>query len=70
MDVTPEAVEEIMTLHNVELLIHGHTHRPKVHSLEINEIRAQRIVLGDWDKSARYIWMEDGTCELKKFPIA
>ena len=31
MDVTPEAVEEIMTLHNVELLIHGHTHRPKVH---------------------------------------
>ena len=70
MDVTPEAVEEIMTLHNVELLIHGHTHRPKVHSLEINETPAQRIVLGDWDKSAWYIWMDNKSCELKEFPIA
>jgi len=70
MDVTPEAVEEIMTLHNVELLIHGHTHRPKVHSLEINEIPAQRIVLGDWDKSAWYIWMDNKSCELKELPIA
>ncbi len=39
MDVTPEAVEEIMTLHNVELLIHGHTHRPKVHSLKSCELK-------------------------------
>ena len=70
MDVTPEAVEEIMTLHNVELLIHGHTHRPKVHSLEINETPAQRIVLGDWDKSAWYIWMDNKSCELKELPIA
>ena len=70
MDVTPEAVEEIMTLHNVELLIHGHTHRPKVHSLEINEIPAQRIVLGDWDKSGWYIWMDNKSCELKELPIA
>ena len=70
MDVTPEAVEEIMTLYDVELLIHGHTHRPKVHSLEINEIPAQRIVLGDWDKSAWYIWMDNKSCELKELPIA
>ena len=70
MDVSPEAVEEIMTSNNVELLIHGHTHRPKVHSLEINEIPAKRIVLGDWDKSAWYIWMDNKSCELKEFPIA
>ena len=70
MDVSPEAVEEIMTSNNVELLIHGHTHRPKVHSLEINETPAQRIVLGDWDKSAWYIWMDNKSCELKELPIA
>jgi len=70
MDVSPEAVEEIMTSNNVELLIHGHTHRPKVHSLEINETPAKRIVLGDWDKSAWYIWMDNKSCELKEFPIA
>ncbi len=70
MDVSLETVKEIMTSHNVELLIHGHTHRPKVHSLEINETPAQRIVLGDWDKSAWYIWMDNKSCELKEFPIA
>ncbi len=69
MDVSPDAVEEIMTTHDVNLLIHGHTHRPKVHSLKINETPAQRIVLGDWDKSAWYIWMDDESCELKQFPI-
>ena len=69
MDVSPDAVEEIMTTHDVRLLIHGHTHRPHVHSLKINEAPAQRIVLGDWDKSAWYIWMDDESCELKQFPI-
>ena len=70
MDVSPEAVEEIMASHNTQLLIHGHTHRPKVHSLKINGTSAQRIVLGDWDQSAWYIWMDDKSCELKQFPIA
>ena len=32
-------------IQNVDLLIHGHTHRPAIHSLE--NIK-QRIVLGDW----------------------
>ena len=70
MDVSPEAVKEIMTTHDVKLLIHGHTHRPNVHSLQINQAPAQRIVLGDWDRSAWYIWMDDKSCELKQFPIA
>ena len=69
-DMTPEAVKEIMTAHDVKLLIHGHTHRPNVHSLQINQAPAQRIVLGDWDRSAWYIWMDDKSCELKQFPIA
>ena len=69
MDVSPEAVEEIMASHNTQLLIHGHTHRPKVHSLKINGTSAQRIVLGDWDQSAWYIWMDDESCQLKQFSI-
>ena len=69
MDVSPEAVEEIMASYNTQLLIHGHTHRPKVHSLKINGTSAQRIVLGDWDESAWYIWMDDESCQLKKFSI-
>jgi UDP-2,3-diacylglucosamine hydrolase len=52
MDVTPEAVIEIMQNENVETLIHGHTHRPATHQLSNN---SQRIVLGDWDISVWYI---------------
>jgi UDP-2,3-diacylglucosamine hydrolase len=52
MDVTPEAVSDIMQSHNVLTLIHGHTHRPAVHDLSKS---AKRMVLGDWDNSAWYI---------------
>jgi UDP-2,3-diacylglucosamine hydrolase len=47
-DVTPAAVEDVMTRHGVTRLIHGHTHRPAIHALEIAGRRAHRIVLGDW----------------------
>lgn len=47
-DVAPAAVEDVMARHGVTRLIHGHTHRPAIHSLAIGERRAQRIVLGDW----------------------
>ncbi len=48
MDVNADAVAAAMTQHNVNLLIHGHTHRPGAHELKINIKSAQRIVLGDW----------------------
>ena len=48
MDVTPEEVVDIMRAHDVRTLIHGHTHRPARHSLEIDGKPAERIVLGDW----------------------
>ena len=46
MDVNKLEVEKIAQENRVEILIHGHVHRPKVH----NEAFGQRIVLGDWDK--------------------
>ncbi|WP_282040111.1 UDP-2,3-diacylglucosamine diphosphatase [Halomonas alimentaria] len=48
MDVTPEEVVKVMAEHGVTTLIHGHTHRPAVHELEVDGEPAQRIVLGDW----------------------
>lgn len=50
VDVTPDEVPRIMAEHSVRILIHGHTHRPATHSLQVNGEAAQRIVLGDWDK--------------------
>jgi UDP-2,3-diacylglucosamine hydrolase len=48
MDVTPEEVITYMQNFAVKKLIHGHTHRPAIHPLEISGQPAQRIVLGDW----------------------
>ena len=47
-DVASAAVADVMACHGVTRLIHGHTHRPAIHSLEVAGRRAQRIVLGDW----------------------
>ncbi len=50
MDVTPEAVTEMLKTHQVTVLLHGHTHRPTIHDLEMNGQAAKRIVLGDWQE--------------------
>lgn len=48
MDVTPEEVVRVMEEAGASVLIHGHTHRPKRHSLTVKGQEAERIVLGDW----------------------
>jgi UDP-2,3-diacylglucosamine hydrolase len=48
MDVNAAEVIRAFERHGVSKMIHGHTHRPATHELEINGKAAQRIVLGDW----------------------
>jgi UDP-2,3-diacylglucosamine hydrolase len=48
MDVNQQAVEAIIREHDVDVLLHGHTHRPAVHDVDLGKRRAKRIVLGDW----------------------
>ena len=48
MDVNGDAVAQAFSTHKVQLMIHGHTHRPAIHQLSANGEAAQRIVLGDW----------------------
>lgn len=48
MDVNENAVSRAFSNHRVPLLIHGHTHRPAVHELEVDQQPVKRIVLGDW----------------------
>jgi UDP-2,3-diacylglucosamine hydrolase len=68
MDVNPEAVASAMRAAGVDLLLHGHTHRPKVHDLTIDGHAAKRIVLGDWyDQGSVVRWNERGF-ELASLP--
>ena len=48
MDVNAAAVADAMRQARVTRLIHGHTHRPAVHALQLDSRPAERIVLGDW----------------------
>jgi UDP-2,3-diacylglucosamine hydrolase len=48
MDVTQSEVESVMQKNQVNLMIHGHTHRPAVHQFECKDHHCTRIVLGDW----------------------
>ena len=45
MDVNQQAVENALA--DVDILIHGHTHRPNIHNVK----GKPRIVLGDWRES-------------------
>ncbi|MCG3885911.1 UDP-2,3-diacylglucosamine diphosphatase [Photobacterium leiognathi] len=48
MDVTASEVVRVMKKFHVDQMIHGHTHRPDIHSLTVDDKPATRIVLGDW----------------------
>ncbi|WP_313055136.1 UDP-2,3-diacylglucosamine diphosphatase [Pseudomonas lopnurensis] len=49
VDVTAEEIPRALAEHGALTLIHGHTHRPAVHALQVDGRPARRIVLGDWD---------------------
>lgn len=51
MDVNADAVTAACQRHDVKLMIHGHTHRPAVHT----DAKYSRYVLGDWGEQLWYI---------------
>ena len=47
-DVSPATVAATFARFGIDTLIHGHTHRPAMHELEVAGRPCRRIVLGDW----------------------
>lgn len=50
MDACPEEVQRVMAEHHAQRMIHGHTHKPKIHD-------NGRIVLGSWHKKASLLYV-------------
>jgi len=48
MDVNQDAVRKVIQEFKVDVLLHGHTHRPAIHEVDLGNRKAKRIVLGDW----------------------
>jgi len=40
-------------------MIHGHTHRPGIHTLDVDGETATRIVLGDWYEQGSVLRVQD-----------
>jgi UDP-2,3-diacylglucosamine hydrolase len=68
MDVNAAAVTAAFTAARVRRMIHGHTHRPGVHALQIDGAPAQRIVLGAWYEQGSYLRCEAGQYQLRELP--
>ncbi len=66
-DVNQDEVLRVVRDHGVDVLLHGHTHRPAVHAIDLGDRVAKRIVLGDWYEQGIVVrWDESGPelCEM------
>ncbi|SDF99815.1 UDP-2,3-diacylglucosamine diphosphatase [Phytopseudomonas seleniipraecipitans] len=69
VDVTPDEVQRVMAAHGVRTLIHGHTHRPATHQLQVDGQPARRIVLGDWDKQGWALQIDENGFNQSAFAL-
>jgi len=65
MDVNQAETEKVFLENDIDLIIHGHTHRPAIHHKTINGNDTTRIVLGDWHEAGSYLRINDDSGELK-----
>lgn len=69
MDVNNDTVLNTLRSFDVTTMIHGHTHRPNVHQLELDGSPAERYTLGDWDTKLWWVDAIADKIELKSHPI-
>jgi UDP-2,3-diacylglucosamine hydrolase len=60
-DVNADSVAQALRGAGLTTLLHGHTHRPAIHAIEVDGRPCTRIVLGDWyDQGSLLRWDEKG----------
>lgn len=62
MDVNDDAVRALLTRYTPDVLIHGHTHRPNHHLIDVNGKAVSRWVLGDWYEQGSYLILNADGC--------
>ncbi len=68
LDANFDAVSAMFAKHNVQLMIHGHTHRPTDETIERDGVRTRRIVLSDWQQDYGYLEWIDGKFFVRPWP--
>ena len=68
MDVNTLTVKKLFNeFNNPPIMIHGHTHRPKIHNYKFNGVKSKRVVLNDWYESGSFLLWDKG--KLKNIKI-
>ena len=67
-DVNAQAVNTALRQHGVNRLIHGHTHRPGCHRIDLADATAERYVLGDWYEQGSLLECSPQGCRLQPLP--
>jgi UDP-2,3-diacylglucosamine hydrolase len=62
MDVNADAVAALLRAHDYPRLIHGHTHRPARHLIEIDGRPCERWVLSDWGERGHALRCDAAGC--------
>lgn len=70
MDVNADAVAQAMRQAGVTRLIHGHTHRPAVHRLDLDGHPVERIVLGDWYEHGSVLRITPDSTDLRGLSLS
>ncbi|HUD42181.1 MAG TPA: UDP-2,3-diacylglucosamine diphosphatase [Dokdonella sp.] len=68
MDVNEEQVRATLQRFGARRLIHGHTHRPCIHTFDLAGAPAQRIVLGDWYEQGSVLRIDSDAITLRALP--
>ncbi len=58
IDANLDEIKRLMEYYQVQLLIHGHTHRPSIQYFGLAQHLACRIVLSDWEESGNVLVCE------------
>jgi UDP-2,3-diacylglucosamine hydrolase len=67
-DVDGDSVAAVLRASGTEVLLHGHTHRPAIHSLAVDGRPCRRIVLGDWHSQGSVLRWDAAGYELLSLP--
>lgn len=69
MDVNQQAVIDTFRKYNVRWMIHGHTHRPAIHQINVDNKVCHRGVLGAWHEQGSMFKVTENDIELIFFPF-
>lgn len=70
MDVNDNAVAEAFRAHRVTRMIHGHTHRPARHTLDVDGVARERHVLAAWHDEGQYLEVEGAGVQSRRVAAA